>query len=298
MQWPQLPPHIRQAAERILGSPVVQAHSQPGGFSPGSADRVQTASGRRAFVKACSAELNEFSVVLHRREAKVTAAMPPVAPAPRLLGSYDDADWTVLVLDDVPGDHPMVPWDSEQLDAVLTCLQQLTDLPLPKVDLPDASADLAEDFAGWQRLRLDPPQRVDTWIRENINLLESLAARGAEAMRGEALQHRDIRADNILLTAEGPVLVDWPWAARGAPWFDALCLLINVNLTGGHDVDTLASTHLNSASAEQINAVLSGLTAYFFDASRRPPPPGLPSIRGFQRKQGKATLDWLRRRLS
>lgn len=297
VQWPRLPEHVRQGVEEILGSPVVQASSQPGGFSPGSADRVQTSAGTRAFVKACSTELNDFSVVLHRREARITAALPPEAPAPKVLGSYEAGDWFALVLEDVPGQHPQVPWQRHELEAVLSTLNQLSELPSPQIDLPDAAADLSEDFTGWQRIRLDPPERLDPWIIENLGLLEDLASQAAEAIRGDTMVHRDIRADNILLTDQGPVLVDWPWTARGAAWFDALCLLINVNLTGGHDIEELAAAHLSEATAEEINAVLSGFTGFFFDAARLPPPPGLPTIRGFHRKQGKAALAWLRRRL-
>ena len=50
--WADLPARVRDVVEEILGAPVVEAVSQPGGFSPGSADRVRTADGRRAFVKA------------------------------------------------------------------------------------------------------------------------------------------------------------------------------------------------------------------------------------------------------
>jgi len=49
LQWDELPPPLRARIEEVLGEPVVEARSQSGGFSPGSADRVITASGRRAF---------------------------------------------------------------------------------------------------------------------------------------------------------------------------------------------------------------------------------------------------------
>src|SRR6185437_5917666 len=97
---------VRAAVEGIVGGPVVAAQTQRGGFSPGTADRVRTADGRRAFVKAVSPAQNEFSAVLHRREAVVTAALPGYAPTPRLLGCYDDGDWVALVLEDIDGRHP------------------------------------------------------------------------------------------------------------------------------------------------------------------------------------------------
>ena len=57
--WVDLPEPVRAAVEDIIGGTVVEARSQSGGFSPGTADRVRTADGRRAFVKAVSADLNE-----------------------------------------------------------------------------------------------------------------------------------------------------------------------------------------------------------------------------------------------
>lgn len=75
--WARLPLHVRAGVEGILGGSVVSAVSQPGGFSPGSADRVVLASGRRAFVKAVSADVNATSAALHRREARISAAMDP-----------------------------------------------------------------------------------------------------------------------------------------------------------------------------------------------------------------------------
>lgn len=104
IRWSDLPDAVRAAAEDILGDRVVEAVSQPGGFSPGTADRVRTAGGRRAFVKAVSPAQNDRSPGLHRTEALIAAALPPAAPAPRLLGSYDDGDWVALVFTDVEAD--------------------------------------------------------------------------------------------------------------------------------------------------------------------------------------------------
>ena len=83
--WADLPGHVRDVVADLLGSPVVAAVSQPGGFSPGSADRVRTADGRRAFVKAVAGAVNPHSPVLHRREIacrRRAARRSPRAPAP------------------------------------------------------------------------------------------------------------------------------------------------------------------------------------------------------------------------
>src|SRR5215213_9278300 len=73
----QIPARVRAAIEAIIGGgAVVTAVSQSGGFSPGTADRVVTADGRRAFVKAVSSTQNEQSPSLHRAEAHVVDPTP------------------------------------------------------------------------------------------------------------------------------------------------------------------------------------------------------------------------------
>jgi thiamine kinase-like enzyme len=49
-----------------------------------------------------------------------------------------------------------------------------------------------------------------------------------DAARGETLLHADLRADNLLITADGVMVVDWPYAVTGARWLDGLLLLVSV----------------------------------------------------------------------
>lgn len=48
--WEDLPEELHRECARVLGGAIIAAVSQVGGFSPGSADRVVTEHGRRAFV--------------------------------------------------------------------------------------------------------------------------------------------------------------------------------------------------------------------------------------------------------
>ncbi|MGH2812582.1 MAG: hypothetical protein ACRDI1_07710 [Actinomycetota bacterium] len=86
---------------------VVEHSTQPAGFSPGVAARLLFADGQRLFVKALSSDPNPHSAELHRREAEVAEALPPEVPAPRLVWSYDDGDWVMLLFEDVEGRHPL-----------------------------------------------------------------------------------------------------------------------------------------------------------------------------------------------
>ncbi|GAA1763452.1 phosphotransferase [Luedemannella helvata] len=297
--WTDLPGHVRAAVEEIIGAPVVSAVSQPGGFSPGTADRVRAADGRRAFVKAVSPAQNERSPVMHRQEARVSAALPAAAPAPELLGCFDDGTWVALVLADVEGRHPATPWRADELDRVLAALAALADrcTPSPISDLRPAAEVLATDLAGWDRVAADPPADLDPWIAAHLGELRALAARGRASLAGDTLVHLDVRADNLLLSDDGRViLVDWPWACRGPAWLDTLLLLINVRLFGGHDTGARLREHARRTGADpaDLRGVLAGLGGFFVDAARLPPAPGLPTLRAFQRAQGDAVVAWLR----
>ncbi|HEV7896908.1 MAG TPA: aminoglycoside phosphotransferase family protein [Planosporangium sp.] len=301
--WADLPWRVRAGVEAIVGDTVVEAVSQPGGFSPGTADRVRTASGRRAFIKAVSPVQNELSPDLHRREARVTGALPAYAPVPRLLGCYDDGDWVALVLQDVEGRQPRTPWRRDELDSVLDALNDLavslTPSPLPGI--PSAADRLSANFAGWRRVAADPPADLDPWTSANLPVLCASADRGLASLAGETLVHTDIRADNLLLRPDGvAIVVDWPWACTGPAWLDTLLLMVNVRLFGGHDTDALLAERAATTDVKQddLTAVLAGLAGFFFDAARQSPPQGLPTLRTFQRAQADAVLAWVRDRLA
>ncbi len=300
--WEDLPREVQGGVERILGSQVIASTSQPGGFSPGSADRVVLASGTRAFVKAVSEQQNPASVGIHRREAATAASLPAGLPAPTFLGAFDNGTWVALCFSDVAGRHPHTPWVEIEIDSVLAALARLAAFPVDVNRLPNppAAVSLAPEFAGWERIAEKPPIGLPSLVTGHLDELRALAARSPQVMQGGALCHLDIRADNLLIDATGQVLiVDWPWAASGAPWIDSVAMLANVGSHGGHDLEALVARTPVIADTDPaaVNAFLAGLAAYFIDTSRQPDPPGLPTLRAFQRQQGDAVLAWLAVRL-
>ncbi|UVJ39492.1 phosphotransferase [Arthrobacter sp. CJ23] len=302
--WDDLPLRVQAGIEQILGDRVTAATGQQGGFSPGTADRVRTVSGGRAFIKAVSPQLNEQSPAIHRKEAAVTGALADTVPAPRLIGTYDDGEWVALVLSDVEGRHPHIPWRLSELTIVLDALLRLARTPVPAAleNLPTLEKELSEAFNAWSRIRSDPPEDCDSWVLRNLESLEGLALSGLKDLGGDSLVHTDIRADNILITPNNTaVLVDWPWACVGSSWIDALSALINVRVFDPmFDVESVLQSHAAFATVrpDSVDRVLAGLGAYFTDAARLAPPPGLPSLRTFQRQQSEAVVRWLRHRLS
>lgn len=298
--WSDVPADVRVGIERVLGGRVVHTESQAGGFSPGTADRVRTASGRRAFVKAVSPDQNPDSPDLLRREADHLAALGFSAYVPELIGQYDDGYWIAVAMEEIDGSCPPMPWSAEHVEQAMGSLAALaTDLtPNPIPRLRPIAQGFSSLFAGWRRLQADPAESVDPWIQVRLDDLAELSESTLARLGGDTVVHCDVRADNLLVRSDGSmVLVDWPWALVGPDWLDRFLLVINIDLYGGHDAEALVQRHLAAVDPELITGALAGLCAFLTDAGRQPPVPGLPTLRAFQQAQADSTTAWLRRRL-
>ncbi|MBF4607799.1 phosphotransferase [Curtobacterium sp. VKM Ac-1393] len=308
--WTDVPAILRRRVEQTLGGPVSTTESQAAGWSPGSADRVGTASGRRAFVKTVSRSRNVDALDLHRREADVMAHLPSIVQAPRLLDAFDttvDGDeWVVLVLDDVAGRPPGASLDGSDTAAVLDALDTLPAATGDLGALPRIADDLRHEFGAWDRMLGDASlaDRVADVVPAHVlaagPAFARAAARAATLVDGEHLVHADCRADNLLVDGSGVVwIVDWPWASIGAHWLDPLTYLLDT-LVRGEDVDVEhhLATHAVFAGlpATTVDAVLAGLAGLFFEHALPPAPPNMPTIRDFQRREGLAAAEWLLRR--
>lgn len=304
MDWDGLPAHVRTWVEDLLGAPVVEAATQRGGFSPGVAARVRTADGGRAFVKAAGLDLNPGTPSIHRREAAVVAGLPAGLPVPALLGSLDDADWVALVLEDLPGRHPLLPWRADELDRVLTTVADLHAAltPAPLFWAPAAWDDLEGDLTHWRRLESLPalPDGLDGWTLRHLHALVELEQGARQACAGRTLLHMDLRSDNLLVTDDDVRVVDWPWACVGHPLLDAAVFAITVATQGGpppsQTVDALATRHpdVRGADDDARVALAVALAGYFTVSALDPPPPGLPTLRAFQAAQGAVARQWVR----
>ena len=269
------------------------------------AARLKLADGRRVFVKAVSGSVNPDSPGMHRREARIAAALPASVPTPRFLSLYDDGDWIALVFEDIDGTAPQTPWQQPELDRVMVAVGELSSALTPApIAVEPVSEVMPYVFSGWQRLaasaesRQDDLRGVDPWAQRHFGQLVALEAASADAAAGTSLLHADLRADNILLTPSRVVFIDWPWASRGAAWVDLLFMLPSVAMQGGPKPWEIFDVHLlgRRAPAVGVTAVVAAVAGFMIRGSRLPPPPGLPTVRAFQRDQGVPALEWLKRR--
>ena len=299
VDWNDLPAEVRAALERRLGSRVVESITQRTGFSPGLVARVLLHDGRRVFIKAVSGAANPDAPGLHRREARIVAALPASAPVPRLLWTYDEGGWVALCFEDVDGRHPYEPWTEPDLALVRDALRDMGTVltPSPLEAGESAAEAFADHINGWQVADRRGEARLDEWCAENLGRLAELEAEAPAFAAGHGLVHFDLRADNLLLAGDRVYVVDWPWARVGPAWVDWVAMAPSVAMQGGPDPESfLARFQIEDVTKQGIDAVICTLAGYFVVGALDPPPPGLPTVRAFQAAQGRVAVRWLRER--
>jgi aminoglycoside phosphotransferase (APT) family kinase protein len=309
LPYDRLPAGLRSEIDAALGSPVVSVSPRTGGFSPGPAAVVTCADGRPAFVKAVGTPLNPETPSLLRAEAAVTAGLPASLPAPALVAHVEWADgpdeWVALVFEALEGGSAPLPWTSQAAAAVVDGLTELarTATPCPVSGLPTLGERVDGPLSAWAQLAAEPPPDLHPWETENLAWLGTVPDRLAASgwLGGDTLVHGDLRADNLLLGADGSVaFVDWAWAVRGADWVDTVLFALDAAAQGGVDPEWLVgrSPFVAAADPGQVTDLVLAMTGMWARSMRQPPPPGLPTLRSFQRAFHGTALGWGIRRVA
>lgn len=159
LPYEELPVPVRSWVDRALGSSVVSAVTQQGGFSPGVAACLVTSTGNRAFLKAVGASLNPDTPGLFRNEI---AAMQQLAThslphTPLLYDVYDDGEWVGLLMEDIDGYLPPHPWHPHDATRVLEAFAELSSTlqPSPWPGAPVAAVRSVGFLSRWDQVITD-----------------------------------------------------------------------------------------------------------------------------------------------
>lgn len=301
--WPDLPVHVRDEVETVMGAQVVAWHGQTGGFSPGVADRLEFADGSRIFCKAVGESLNEGSAQLCRREIAVNRVLPEGLPVPQMRHGVElDDGWMVLLFDDLNGRHPRTPWLGAEFEAALTSLDEIA-LGVPRADesLPRVLELLGPDLEKFAEVQQSPPPTLDPWVSHRLPELVERSTAAKESLVGEGLCMLDARADNMVLDPAGKVwLVDWPWGCRGPAWLDTALLGMTTTL---HQQDFDVASRVvravvgHGATPDDLINLWVGELGYFIHMAEQPAPPNLPTIRQYQAASRDGLIGALRQQL-
>jgi hypothetical protein len=295
---------LRAWVDERLGSPVVRASTQIGGFSPGSAARLVTADGRRAFIKAVSDEVNEQTPDLFRHERRVLESLPAVDYRAALHAAYDDGTWVALLLDDVDGHRPDLDDDAQYValrSVIVDQTRELTPNPFD-LDVPDMAATVSR----WERtidLAWDEsPHAFPDWLHDRRAEVGERLTSLAERMPSETWVHLDVRDDNMLIRHRdgSGVLVDWGMSRPGPCWLDEVLLALHHVQTPRFDaevarIEPVVPRTRTELETDVTDAVLSLAMSLAAIAERDVP--GIPSMSAFRRAEATRLLAGVRRRL-
>lgn len=298
-----LPEPVRAEIARLAGAPVQAADPPVGsGFTGSYAGVLHLINGRRVFAKAGGPAMPHVITGL-RREAEVVPLLAGLACVPTLIGAAQVDGWAMLVLEHIDGHQPGMPWTARDADLAHAACLEVASLPPERLE-PLHLTGLAEDvaanwgidgaFGAFARGQRDWPHGIRRPSPEEFAELAALAGRAGTALRGDALCHNDVRPDNLLITADRAMLVDWNWVRASPPWFDLVGLWPQM----AHDGIDLArfddSPLLADADPEDIDCFLAVIVAYMIEDVDAPPPPGCTdALRRHQLWQAALFLDLL-----
>ncbi|MEX2047206.1 MAG: hypothetical protein WEE03_08570 [Chloroflexota bacterium] len=299
---------------RILGSKVVRAMRVYGGYAPSATFRMILADGRPAFFKGVNATSNDYMRGALPREERVYRELGRyIRPwAPAFLGSFRRLDWHVLLLEDL-GPQTMPPWSPARARRSARSYAEFhastRGRPLPRW----LSRTEHHEFAGlWRTLAesgelaktaaLAGPRAYEAreWLDVALPLLRQSAERLARLRAPHSLLHGDTRSDNTRLQGEQLRMFDWNFASVGPHEFDAAAFAQATEAEDGPSVERTMGWYAEVMPVRDshLDASIAGIAGYFADRGWRPPVPGVPRVRAWQRRQLVVSLAWAARRLA
>ena len=280
-----IPRGLTPRIERLIGAKVESYRRVEGGYTPALRLLCKT-SEASFFAKIGTTPGTSRSL---SREIRIYNSLSGDF-MPHLVASEDHESAPILIIEDLSRQHWPPPWDERQIDLTLAQINALHNTPAAAETY--AQAHEVHD-ANWQAVAADPEpflalRMADAkWLEAALPTL--IQYEESCPTSGDSLTHWDLRSDNICLTAERAVFVDWNSACLSNPELDLGFWLPSLAYEGGPEPEKILP------DAPEVAAWVSG----FFAA--RAGLPGIsdaPRVRLVQRRQLKTALPWAVRALN
>jgi hypothetical protein len=314
--WSAVPVAVRELTEQMLGAKVTQARRAFGGYGPSATFALRLADDRKAFFKGVY-PLPEGSAVrwaLDEEERVYTQLADEITPwAPAYYGSLRLEGWHAMLIESVAGAR-MPPWATSQARRAARSYAEFharsVDAQLPEwlertqhLEFIGYWTEVAGNGDASRRLASVCPtpalrRRAADWIDANVARLIEAEQPLLTAERF-CLLHFDTRSDNVRLDGDLLRIFDWPFASVGPAEFDLGAFAQSIAGEGGPDPDQVVAWYSEVLPLDEdvLTASVAGISGYFADRGSSPELPGLPRLRSVQRRQLKASLGWVSRRL-
>ena len=270
-----------------LGVPPSGFEQVIGGYT--AADRWRCNAGSdRVFVKQATTEIT--AEMLHRELASYRALDLPMMPA--FIAGSDDPKAPYLVIEDLSDATWPPPWTPARVEKVLQSIQDMHQTKPPNgfAKYRDIQ-NLAKNF--WETVAADPKPFLGLGLMSGQALTEVLpdliAASDDCEFDGQSVCHWDLRSDNMCISDQGVVLIDWAEACASCPVTDLAAWLPSLAYEGGPLPDEILP------DAPEAAAWVAG---YFAARAGLPTIPDAPRVRQVQKAQLSTALPWALRAIA
>ncbi|HEV2706787.1 MAG TPA: phosphotransferase [Pyrinomonadaceae bacterium] len=208
---------------------------------------------------------------------------------PRLLASEAHESEPILIIEDLSRQYWPPPWDERQIDLTLAQIDALHNTRAPLETYAQVH-DMSD--ATWRAVAADPEPFLALgmadarWLEEALPVLIQYEESCPTA--GDSLTHWDLRSDNICITAERALFIDWNSACLSNPRLDLGFWLPSLAYESGLEPEKILP------DAPEVAARVSG---YFASRAGLPEISDAPRVRTVQRRQLETALPWAVRAL-
>jgi Phosphotransferase enzyme family len=270
---------IVSRVNRIVGHKLISWTPKAGGYTPA----LRWAAANRSISVFVKCGVTPTTASMLRKEIvayeQIHAKFMPV-----LVGSDDDGDIPILVIEDLSRAHWPPPWTENSIAQVIEAVAEMHEMSVP---LPLYASAHTGRGLGWREVAANPDPFLSLgiasagWLNAALPILTR--AEAACNPNGDALTHWDLRSDNICITQQGVKFIDWPEACLSNPKLDLGFWLPSLAHEGGPMPQVVLGDE---------PAIAAWVSGFFAARAGLPMIADAPCVRRVQREQLSTALPW------